>query len=52
MDDDLKSIGIVLSKEDHDESHFDDTKLGTNFSNFEYDVTIGLNQKVLTQRLF
>ena len=37
--------GIVSSKEGHDESHIDDTKLGTNFWNFKYDVTIGLTQK-------
>ena len=36
------STGIVSSKEGHDESHIDDMKLGKKFSNFEYDVTIGL----------
>ena len=41
------SKGIVSSKEGHDESHIDDMKLGTNFWNFEYVVTIEL-----TQRLF
>ena len=52
MDDDLKSTRIVSSKEGHDKSHINDTKLGTKFWNFEYDVTIELTQKVLTQRLF
>ena len=46
------SIGIVSSKEGHDESHIDETKLETKLWNFEYDVTIGVTQKVLTQRLF
>ena len=45
-------IGIVSSKEGHDESHIDDTKLGTKFWNVVDDVTIGLTQKVLTQRFF
>ena len=44
--------GIVSSKEGHDESHVDDMKLGTKFWNFEYDLTIGLTQKVLIQNLF
>ena len=48
----MKSIGIVLPKEGHDESHINDMKLGTKFWNFEHDVTIGLTQKVLKQRLF
>ena len=48
----MNSIGIVSLKEGHDESHIDDTKLGTKLWNFEYDVTIGLTQKVLTQRFF
>ena len=39
------SIGIVSLKEGHDESHIDNTKLGTKFRNFEYGVTIGLTQK-------
>ena len=38
------SIGIVVSKEGHDESHIDDTKLGTNFWNIVDHVTIGLTQ--------
>ena len=42
MDDELMLTGIVSSKEGHDEFHIDDTKLGTKFWNFEYDVTIGL----------
>ena len=46
------SIGIISSKEGHDESHINHTKLGTKFWNFEYDVTMGLNQKVLTQSFF
>ena len=46
------SIGTVSSKEGHDESHIDDTKLGTKFWNFEYDVTIGMNQKALTKKVF
>ena len=44
--------GIVSLKEGHDESHIDNMKLRTKFFNFEYDLTIGLTQKVLTQRLF
>ena len=44
------SVGIVSSKEGHDESHIDNMKIGTNFYNFEYDVTIELTQKVLTKR--
>ena len=39
------STGIVSSKEGHDESHIYDTKIGTKFWNFEYDVTIGMTQK-------
>ena len=42
---------IVSSKEGHDESHIDDTKLETNFWNVVDDVTIGLNKKVLTQKV-
>ena len=38
------SIGIVLLKEGHDESHIDDTKLGTKFWNVVDNVTIGLTQ--------
>ena len=37
--------GIVSSKEGHDESHIDDTKLKKKFWNFEYDVSIGQTQK-------
>ena len=48
MDDDLMSTRIVSSKEGHDESHIDDTKLGTKFWNFEHVVTIGMTQKILT----
>ena len=36
---------IVSSKEGHDESHIDDTKLGTKFWNIVDNVTIGLTQK-------
>ena len=46
------STGIVSSKEGHDESHIDDTKLKTKFWNVVDNVTIGLTQKLLTQRLF
>ena len=46
------STRIVLSKEGHDESHIDDTKLGTKLWNVTDDVIIGMTQKVLTQRLF
>ena len=46
------STGIVSSKEGHDESHIDNTKLETKFWNVVDDVTIGLTQNVLTQRLF
>ena len=46
----MMSTGIVSSKEVHDEVHINDMKLGTMFWNFEYDVTIGLTQKVLTQK--
>ena len=38
------SIGIVSSKEGNDESHIDDTKLGTKFWNVVDNVTIGLTQ--------
>ena len=44
--------GIALSKEGHDESNIDDTKLETKFWNVVDDVTIGLTQKVLAQKLF
>ena len=44
MDDELISIGIVLLKEGHDESHIDDTKLETKFWNVIDNVTIGLTQ--------
>ena len=33
MDDELMSTGIVSSKEGHDESHIDDTKLETKLWN-------------------
>ena len=46
------SIGIVSSKEGHDESHIEDMKLETKYWNVVDDVTIRLTQKVLTQRLF
>ena len=39
------STGIVSSKEGHDESHIDDTKLGTQFWNVVDNVTIGLTQR-------
>ena len=42
-------IGIVSSKEGHDESHNDDTKLGTNFWNVVDNVTIGLTQSIDTK---
>ena len=41
-------IGIVSSKEGHDESQINDTKLGTKFWNVVDNVTIKINQKVLT----
>ena len=44
--------GIVSSKEGHDESHIHDMKLETKFWSVVDNVTIGLTQKVLTQRLF
>ena len=46
------STGIVPSKEGHDEYHIDDTKLGTKVWSVVDNVTIGLTQKVMTQRLF
>ena len=45
MDDELMSIGIVSSKEGHDESHIDDMKLRTKFCNVVDNVTIRLTQK-------
>ena len=48
----LMSTGIVSSKEGHDESHIDETKLRKKLWNVVANVTIGLTQKVLTQRLF
>ena len=39
------SIGIVSSKEGHDESHIDDMKLETKLWNDVNEVTIRLNQK-------
>ena len=44
-------IGIVSSKEGHDESHIDDMKLRTKFWNVVDDVN-RTDLKVLTQRLF
>ena len=44
-------IGIVSSKEGHDESHIEETKIGIKFWNAVYNVTIGLTQKVLTQKV-
>ena len=38
------SMGIVSSKEGHDESHIDDMKLGTKFWNDVNEVTIILTQ--------
>ena len=52
MDDELKSTGIVSSKEGHDESQIDNMKLGTLFWNFNYDVTIGLTQTTDTRIVF
>ena len=43
------SIGIVSSKEGHDESHIDDAKLGTMFWNIVDNVTIGLTQSTDTK---
>ena len=37
--------GIVSSKEGHDESHIDDTKLVTKFWNDVNEVTIRLTEK-------
>ena len=39
------SEGIVWSKEGHDESHIEDTKLETKFWNDVNEVTIRLTQK-------
>ena len=44
-------IGIVSSKDGHDESHIDDTKLETKFWNFEYHVIVVPTQKQLTQKV-
>ena len=41
--------GIVSLKKGHDESHIDDTKLGTNFWNIIDNVTIGLTQSTDTK---
>ena len=38
------STGIVSSKDGHDESHINDTKLGTKFWNIVHYITIGLTQ--------
>ena len=43
------STGIVSSKEGHDESHTNDTKLGTKFWNVVDNVTIGLTQSTNTK---
>ena len=43
------SIGIVSSKERHDESPIDDMKLGTKFWNIVDNVTIGLTQSTDTK---
>ena len=43
------SIGIVSLKDDHDESHIDDMKLGTKFWNIIDNVTIGLTQSTNTK---
>ena len=43
------STGIVSSKEVHDESHIDDTKIRTKFWNVIYNVTIGLTQNTDTK---
>ena len=45
------STRIVLSKEGHDESHIDDTKLGTKFWNVVDNVTIGLTQSTDTKAI-
>ena len=42
------STGVVSSKEGHDESLIDDTKLGTKFWNVVDNVTIGLTQSIDT----
>ena len=38
-------MGIVSSKEGHDESHIDDTKLETKLWNVVDNLTIGMTQK-------
>ena len=43
------SIGIVSSKEGHDESHIDDMKLGTKFWNVVDNATIRLTQSTDTK---
>ena len=43
------STGIVSSKEGHDESHIDDTKIGTKFWNIVDSLTIGLTQSTNTK---
>ena len=45
------STRIISSKEGHDESHIDDTKLRTKFWNVVDDVIIGMTQKVLKQKV-
>ena len=43
------STRIVSSKEGHDESHIDDTKIGTKFGNIVDNVSIGLTQSTDTK---
>ena len=43
------STGIVSSKEGHNESHIDDTKLGTKFWNVADNVSIVLTQSTDTK---
>ena len=45
------STGIVSSKEGHDETHIDETKLGTKFWNIIDNVTIGLTQSTDTKAM-
>ena len=45
------STGIVSSKEGQDESHIDNTKLGTKFWNIIDNVTIGLTQSTDTKTI-
>ena len=41
--------GTIFSKEGHDESHMNDTKLGTKFWNIVDNVAIGLTQSTDTK---